>query len=126
MKTIALKIKMHGTNANVTNNGNVKRHILNIMLLSLGMLAFCYIFLLGSIVFNIIERRTFEVDARALSNEVMNLELQYLSMSNKIDLTLAKSMGFQETKTKFAVRKTLGRSSTGEPLGSIKLAKNEL
>jgi len=117
---------MHGTNANVTNNGNVKRHILNIMLLSLGMLAFCYIFLLGSIVFNIIERRTFEVDARALSNEVMNLELQYLSMSNKIDLTLAKSMGFQETKTKFAVRKTLGRSSTGEPLGSIKLAKNEL
>jgi len=117
MKTIALKMKTHGTNANVMNNGNVKKHILNIMLLSLGMLALCYIFLLGNIVFNIVERRVLEADARILSNEVADLELQYLSTSDKIDLALAKSMGFQETKTKFAIRKTID---------SIKLAKNEL
>ena len=126
MKTIILKTKTYRTNAKVINNDNIKRRVLNIMLLFLGILAFCYIFLLGNIVFNIIERRTLEADTRTLSNEVMDLELQYLSTSNKIDLTLAESMGFQEIKAKFAVRKTLGRSSTGEPLGSIKLAKNEI
>jgi len=117
MKIIAIKMKMHGTNVNIMNNDNIKKRVLNIMLLFLGVLAFCYIFLLGNIVSNIVERRTFEANARTLSNEVMGLELQYLSMSNKIDLTLAKSMGFQEVKAKFAVRRTLG---------SIKLAKNEL
>ena len=110
-------MKSYATNANVINNDNIKKRLLNIMLLFLGVLALSYIFLLGNIVFNIIERRTLEADARSLSNEVVNLELQYLFSSNKIDLALAKSMGFQETKTKFAIRKTLD---------SIKLAKNEL
>lgn len=110
-------MKTRGTNANAMNNDSARRRALNIMLLFLGALAFCYILLLGDIIFNIIERRALEADARIISNEVAGLELQYLSASDTIDLALAKSMGFQETKAKFAVRRTLG---------SIKLAKNEL
>lgn len=91
--------------------------MLRILLVFLGALALGYVFLLGNMVFNIVERRTAEAEANVLSNKVRELELQYLSMSNEIDLSLAASMGFQETKAKFATRQSLG---------SLKLAKNEL
>ena len=117
MKTIAIKMKNYATTVNVANNSNPERRILNIMLLSLGALALLYVLFLGNMVFNIVERRVSETNARSLSNEVSNLESQYFSMSNKVDLKLAESMGFKEIQKSYAVR---------EPIGSIKLEKNEL
>lgn len=110
-------MKSYAANVSIVNNNNLQRKILNILLASLAIFALCYIFLVGSMVFNIVERKTLEADARSLSNEVGDLELQYLSMADKVDLTLAKSMGFQEAKTNFAINR---------PLGSIRLVKNEL
>jgi hypothetical protein len=118
MKTIAIKMKNYATNVNVVNNNNLQRRVLNIMLWSLGALVFCYVFFLGNMVFNIIERKALETDARSLTNEVGDLESQYFSASNKIDLGLAESMGFKEIRDKsYAVR---------QPLGSLKIASNEL
>ena len=68
-------------------------------------------------VFNIVERKALEGRALTLSNEVGNLELEYLSVSQKVDLNLAYSLGFKETKKTFANRKALG---------SISIAKNEI
>lgn len=110
-------MKSYATGVNIVNNNNIEKRALNILLLSLGALAFVYVLFLGNMVFNIVERKTLESNARVLSNEVGDLELQYLSLSNKIDLTLANSLGFKDTKIKFAVRKSLG---------SIKIAKNEI
>ncbi|MFA6524093.1 MAG: hypothetical protein WC264_00410 [Candidatus Paceibacterota bacterium] len=127
MKQASLKLKSYAANVNIVNNYDIQKRILNIILLSLGVLAFCYVLILGNMVFNIIERRALDTDARSLSSEIGNLELQYLSVSDKVDLALAESMGFKEIKSKFATRKTLGYgSSTGESIGSIKLATNEL
>ncbi|MFZ2205425.1 MAG: hypothetical protein WAV23_02455 [Minisyncoccia bacterium] len=116
MKTIAQKMKTHAMNINVVNN-NLERQVLNLLLWTLGALAVCYLFFLGSMVLNVVERRSLETGANVLANQVQDLELEYLSVSNKIDLTFAKSLGFQETKTKFATRSFLG---------SLKLAKNDL
>lgn len=116
MKTIATKMKSHAMNINVVNN-NLERQLLNFMLWSLGLLAIGYLFFLGSMVLNIVERRSLETGSNVLANQVQDLELQYLSVSNKIDPTFAASIGFKETKTKFATRSYLG---------SIKLAKNDL
>ena len=81
------------------------------------MIALFYVFLLGNTVFNIIERKSLEKYSLTLSGEVRNLELEYFSISQKVDLNLAYSLGFKEIKTKFATRKTLG---------SINIAKNEI
>lgn len=116
MKTITSKIKTHAININVVNN-NLERQVLNIMLWSLGVLAVCYLFFLGSMILNVVERRSLETGSNILANQVQDLELQYLSESNKVDLVFAKSIGFQETKTKFATRSSLG---------SLRLAKNDL
>ena len=87
------------------------------LLISFGALGLFYVLILGSMIFDITERKSLEARARTLSNEVLNLELTYLDISNKVDLTLAESLGFKETKANFATRKSVG---------SIKFAKNEL
>ena len=118
MKTIAIKMKSYATNVNIVNNNDLSKRILNIMLWSLGALALCYVLFLGTMVFNIIGRKALEVSTRSLTNEVGDLESQYFSASNKIELSLAESMGFKEINNKqYAVRKNLG---------SLKIASNEL
>ena len=117
MKQASLKLKSYAGNVNIIDNGNLQKRIFNIMLWTLGALALAYVLLLGNMVFNIVERKTLETYARTLSNEVGNLELKYLSESQKVDLNLAYSLGFQETKKAYTNRKSFG---------SISIAKNEI
>ncbi len=117
MKQATLKLKTYTNNVNIIDNGNLQKRILNMMLSTLGLLALIYVLLLGNMIFNIVERKALETRALTLSNEVGSLELQYLSVSQKVDLNLAYSLGFKETKTKFATRKSLG---------SVIIAKNEI
>jgi hypothetical protein len=111
MKKTAQKIKNYTTNVNIVNNNNLERRILSISLYFLGVLALSYVLILGNMTFNIVTRQSLGVHERALSNEVGDLELKYLSMSNKVDLALSSEMGFKEAKTQFAYRKSLGTLS---------------
>ena len=111
MKKVATKIKSYTTNVNIVNNNNLEKRILNALLYSMGFLAMSYVLILGNMVFNIVARQSLGAQARALSNEVGDLELKYLAMSNKIDLNLSREMGFKEANAKFAVRKSLGTLS---------------
>jgi hypothetical protein len=125
MKQMSLKLNTYVKNVSAINN-NIERLVLHIIFWSFGALAFFYIFLLGNMVRNIIERQSLEARALPLSNEVRSLESTYLSISNNIDLPLSYSMGFKETEATFATRKALGLNSTGEPLGNVKVAQNDL
>lgn len=118
MRQASLKLKMYMGNVNIIDNNNLQHRIFHIILMSFGALALAYILILGNMVFNIIERRSFEKQALSLSNEVGDLELVYLSLSNKVDLPLSYSLGFKETKPKFAIRQAFGLGSS--PL-SLKL-----
>lgn len=128
MSQISLKLKIYAKNASNASiiNNDIERVMLRFILCSFGALALLYVFLLGNTVRDIVGRRGLEVNARTLSNEVRNLELTYLSMSNNIDLTLSYSMGFKETKPTFATRKSLGYRPTGVPLDSVKTLQNDL
>jgi hypothetical protein len=125
MKKINLKINnylsssMNSGFTKVSARGDVgfNQKIFNYLLISWGVFSLIYILLLSNIVFNIIERKNFESQVRALSNEVANLEFAYLLASNEIDLKIGHSMGFKETKPNFITR---------DSLGGVKIAKNEL
>ena len=112
MRQASLKLKMYMSNVKVIDNNDLKRHVLHILLYSFGILAIGYVFILSNMVFNIIERRSFEKEAFSLGNEVGDLELIYLSLSNKVDLNFSYSLGFKEIKPKFATRKALGLDSS--------------
>lgn len=116
MRYISSKINIHIRSVSIINN-NIERLILPVVFWSFGALAILYVLLLGNMVMNIIERRSLEVSARDLSNEVGDLELTYLSLSNKVDLVLANSLGFKETKTTFVTRKSLGYGPASEAIG---------
>ncbi len=111
MKQASLKFKRYMGNAKIIDN-NLEYRIFHTLLMSFGILAVVYVFILGNMVFNIIERRSFEKEALSLSNEVGVLELSYLSLSSKVDLNLAYSLGFKEIKPKFATRKIIGFNSS--------------
>ncbi len=128
MREINLKSNIYAKSASILNN-SAEKYILNIIFFSFGVLALLYILFLGNMVKNIIDRRSFEIDARSLSSEVQNLEVVYLSMSNNIDLALSYSMGFksfEKTKITFATRKSLSYISKDEPFGNIKIVQNDL
>lgn len=129
MRTIAIKMKNYGAGINIVNNNNIERRIFHTLILCLGLLAFLYILFLGNMVKDIVERRSLEINVRALSNEVGNLELTYLSMSNNVDLAFSYSMGFKETRAIFATRKSLSSISLKNisvPFDSIKVAQNDI
>ena len=112
MKRTAQKIKNYAPNVNIVNNNNLEKKILNILLYSLGALTLCYVLILGNMTFNIVARQSLGVHTRALSNEVSDLEVKYLAISNKIDLNMSSEMGFKEAVgKKFAVRRSLGTIS---------------
>lgn len=125
MKYISSKLKMHIENISLTNN-DARRLVLNIILGSFGALALSYVFFLGNMVSDILERRSFEINMRALGNEVQNLEAAYLSLSSDIDLNFSYSLGFRETKATFAIRKSLGLGPSGRSLDSLKAFQNDL
>jgi len=115
---MALQLKTRIENTTIMNNNmEVQKLALRIMLAILAALAIWYLYILGNMVFNIVERKALEKEALTLSNEVSNLELSYLSLSKSVDLSLSSSMGFKETKATFATRKSLG---------SLKISNNEI
>ena len=134
MRQMSLKLNTYVKSVGVINN-NIERTILNTIILFFGVLTFFYILFLGNMVKNIIERQSLEVRMRSLANEVRSLEVAYLSMSNKVDLSLSYSMGFKETEAIFATRKSFSLSSldsrlkgnvTGEFVDNVKIAQNDL
>jgi hypothetical protein len=112
MREATLKIKSyaHGVNRNIAivNNGNLQRRMLHIILVSFMALSLCYLLILSTMIFNIIERKGYQAQERTLSSEVSDLELNYLAMSKNVDLSLGHSLGFTEIKPTFATRKSLG------------------
>ena len=124
MKQISSKLNIYIRSISIINN-NIEKLIFNVVVGSFGLLALLYVLFLGNMVKDIIERRGFEADARSLSSEVRDLEVTYLAMSSNVDLALSYSLGFQEAKTTFATRKSLGYVSN-ESLDGVKNISNDI
>ena len=108
----------------MNNNIEVERIVLHAMLSVLCALAIWYVFILGNMVFNIVQRKNLEKEAVNLSNQVADLELSYLSSFNSVDRALSFAMGFKEVKATFATRKSFGLLGSLGALGSLPLVKS--
>lgn len=108
MRQATLQLKTSIKNVNVLNNIDAQKIILNIIISIFIALALWYVLILGNMVANIVQRRTLEKEALTLSNQVSDLELSYLTISNSVNLPLSLSAGFTQTKATFATRKSFG------------------
>ena len=90
-----------------------------------GLTFFVYIYLIGQIVFNVVERRNAETELKFLSNSLSQLEFKYLSKSREINLEYAKNLGFKEPqKIGFVGRTTLTKNTLSAKGGSASGGKN--
>ena len=63
----------------IAKNTTTQRTILRILVGSLLSLFVVYIYMIGSITFNVVARKSLDVTARNLGSSISNLELTYLS-----------------------------------------------
>ena len=124
MKQAVLKIK-NGTKI-VAHSAPFRTHLLKGIFITLGILAVFYVFAIGSIIFNIIERNNLISQTKILSSEVGELELTYLSLHQELSLDTSSSFGFVEVKPGFATRTPLAGNLATKSGTSVKFVKNEI
>lgn len=89
----------------ITGNTSTQRIIFKILTISLLSLFVVYIYIIGSITFNIVARKSLENTAQKLGSNISQLELTYLNNLNDVNKAKASSLGFVDTKSNiFAVR----------------------
>ena len=79
-------------------NIKVQKRLFKILIIGTGALFVAYIYLIGSITFNVVARKSLESNLSSLTTKVNNLDLAYLDKVNKIDKDYALSLGFVETR----------------------------
>ena len=89
----------------IVKNTQIQRTLFRILVGSLVVLSIVYIYIIGSITFNVVARKSLETTARNLGSSISQLELTYLSDMNNVNKTRATSLGFVDTNSNiFATR----------------------
>lgn len=76
--------------------GSIGRNVFLLISSALAVSFALYLVFVGVTIVNIVDRKNIDNGNRTLSSKVSELELTYLSESNKIDLDLAYSKGFKD------------------------------
>ena len=78
----------------ISQNINTQKMLFRILITGTVLLFTVYIYLIGSITFNVIARKSLENTVASLSSKVNQLELSYLNSVNGINKEYALSNGF--------------------------------
>jgi hypothetical protein len=78
----------------IRDNMNTQKIIFRVLIISSVILGALYMYLIGSITFNIIARKSLENTVATLTSKVNQLEITYLDNVNKTDKNYALSRGF--------------------------------
>ena len=78
----------------IRENTNTQRVLFRILISGSIVLSISYIYLIGSITFNVVARKSLENTVSILDAKVNNLEISYLNEVNKADKSYAESQGF--------------------------------
>lgn len=76
--------------------GSFEKNLSILLFATIGASFAMYLFFVGTTIVNVINRNGLEKSNIILSSKVSELELNYLSESNKIDLDLVYSLGFKD------------------------------
>lgn len=89
----------------ISTNSNTQVFLFKILISLILALSVLYIYMIGSITFNVIARKSLENTSRLLSSNISQLELDYLSNANQLNKSYASTIGFVDAKSNiFAVR----------------------
>ncbi len=76
-----------------------------------GMLVFAYVGLVGSTVYNTLERQRGEKEISKITSELSEMEFSYLNIKAKINPELARSLGFVDADTVIVAKKSSNQTA---------------
>lgn len=82
----------------ISENINTQKVLFRVLLGTVIVLSVTYIYLIGSITFNIVARKSLENTIATMTSQVNKLDLTYLNKVNEIDKTYALANGFVEVR----------------------------
>ena len=89
----------------ITQNMNTQKVLFRVLISGAIVLSVVYFYLIGSITFNVIARKTLETNVSDLTSQVNQLEIVYLSKVNQADKEYALANGFVDISNNiFATR----------------------
>lgn len=86
-----------------------RKAIFRVLVGALIFLSLLYMYFIGSITFNILARKSLEVSLKDIGNNVSQIELEYIALSNSINSQMGKDIGFIEAKGTIFAQKGDGR-----------------
>jgi len=101
--------KAKAITSSIANNRDTQHTLFRVFISALILLSIVYVYLIGSITFSVLARKTLEGTARTLGSHVSELELTYLSKTNNIDKNFALSKGFVDTHQNIFATRTIDR-----------------
>lgn len=94
----------------IAQNANTQKKLFRILVSGSIVLFAVYIYLVGSITFDVIARKSLDTTVAKLTSEVNQLDLTYLNSANKINKEYALANGFVDAHQNiFALRDTANR-----------------
>lgn len=78
----------------IAQNINTQKALFHILIIASVLLFVSYLYLIGSITFNVIARKSLENNLISLNSRVNELDLIYLNNVNEIDKEYASTLGF--------------------------------
>ena len=104
-----MKNKAKAITTNIAYNRDTQHTLLKAFVGLLIALSVVYVYLIGSITFNVLARKSLEATSRTTGSRVSELELQYLASTNNIDKAYALSKGFVDTNQNIFATRTAPR-----------------
>ena len=91
----------------IVSNSYTQKSIFRLLVSLIAILFVVYIYLIGSMTFNILARKNLESNVKILGNSVSQLELTYLNKANEIDKSYALSLGYIEQEPGIFVTRSI-------------------
>ncbi len=82
----------------IRDNIDTQRILFRVLIISSAVLGALYMYLIGSITFNIIARKSLESTIATLTSSVNQLEITYFNNLNNTDKNYAQSKGFVDVR----------------------------
>lgn len=94
---------------NIVTNQGTQRLLFKVFMSSFVCLSVVYAYLIVSITFNVLARKSLEVASSNINSRISELELTYLDNVNKIDKNYALTLGFVEVHNNLFATRTPSR-----------------
>lgn len=91
----------------IVANSQIRKVLFRVLVSSLIALSIVYIYIIGSITFNVVARKSLENTARNLGSNISQLELTYLSNMNNVNKALATSLGFEDVNSSIFAKRVI-------------------